>query len=52
MSYLPLDTAYLCLDCEAVGNCSTRCPACASEALLPLAGVLNREPERKDHDHV
>ena len=40
---LPLAEAYLCINCDAVGNSAIRCPACASETLLPLAGVLNRE---------
>lgn len=43
MSYIPLQTAYLCQDCDAVGNCSTQCPACASEALLALACVYDRK---------
>lgn len=38
----PLDTAFLCLDCDAVGNCSTRCPACASEHVARLDTWLNR----------
>ena len=42
MQHIPLSTAYLCQDCNCVGNCSEQCPACASTALLCLAGVLNR----------
>lgn len=45
MQYIPLSSAYLCQDCNCVGNCSEQCPACASEVLLSLAGVLDREPE-------
>lgn len=41
--HIPLTTAYLCQDCNCVSNCSRQCPACASEVLLGLAGVLNRE---------
>lgn len=41
--HIPLMSAYLCQDCNCVGNCSRRCPACASEVLMGLAGVLNRE---------
>lgn len=41
----PLATAYLCQDCNCVVNSSTQCPACASEVLLCLAGVLDRETE-------
>ncbi len=43
MQYIPLANAYLCEDCHCVGNCPEQCPACASEALMGLAGVLNRE---------
>jgi hypothetical protein len=43
MQHMPLSSAYLCEDCHCVGNCADRCPACASEALMGLAGVLNRE---------
>jgi hypothetical protein len=45
MNYIPLNQAYLCQDCNAVGNDSTRCPACASEVLLALAGVFDRKEE-------
>ncbi len=41
--YVPLKSAYLCQDCNAIGNSSTHCPACASEVLMNLASVLNRE---------
>ena len=42
MQHMPLSTAYLCQDCSCIGNCAEQCPACASEALMGLAGVLNR----------
>jgi hypothetical protein len=45
MQHMPLTSAYLCQDCNCVGNCSQQCPACASEALMGLAGVLDRKPE-------
>lgn len=45
MQHIPLTSAYLCQDCNCVGNCSVQCPACASEALMGLAGVLDRKPE-------
>ncbi|MDE3200666.1 MAG: hypothetical protein KGN79_07065 [Acidobacteriota bacterium] len=45
MEYFPLKSAYLCQDCENVGNCATQCPACASSALLSLSSVVNREVE-------
>jgi hypothetical protein len=41
--HIPLSSAYLCQDCNCVSNCSRTCPACASEVLMGLAGVLNRE---------
>jgi hypothetical protein len=44
MQHMPLTSAYLCQDCNCIGNCAQQCPACASEALIGLAGVLNREP--------
>ena len=40
---IPLREAYLCTDCNFVGNSATSCPACASGALLCLASVLDRE---------
>lgn len=44
-NYIPLASAYLCTDCNNVSNCSRQCPACASEALMGLSGILNREVE-------
>jgi hypothetical protein len=46
--YFPLSNAYLCEDCHCVGNVAERCPACASEALMGLAGVLNRGEGRTE----
>ena len=43
LQHIPLKSAYLCQDCNAIGNSSMYCPACASEVLLSLAVVLNRE---------
>ena len=45
LQHIPLTGAYLCQDCNSVGNCAMNCPACASTTLLGLAGVLNREEE-------
>ncbi len=45
MQHIPLASAYLCPNCGCVGNCSERCPACASTALLGLASILDREHE-------
>jgi hypothetical protein len=45
LQHIPLTSAYLCQDCECIGNCANQCPACASEVLMSLSGVLNREVE-------
>jgi hypothetical protein len=42
LTHIPLEDSYLCQDCNAIGNNANRCPACASEVLLSVAGVLNR----------
>lgn len=47
MQHIPLTSAYLCQDCNSVGNCAVQCPACASEALMGLAGVLDRKAEER-----
>ena len=46
--YIPLAKAYLCQDCDSVGNNAMRCPACASEVLMGLARVF----DRKEDDNV
>jgi hypothetical protein len=43
MQYIPLDSAYLCPDCNSIGNNSGICPACACTALMSLACVLDRD---------
>jgi hypothetical protein len=43
MQHIPLKFAYLCQDCNSVGNSAEKCPACASEVLMCLSGVLNRQ---------
>lgn len=45
MLHFPLSSAYLCPDCNTIGNCPDQCPACACEVLMNLSGVLNRQPE-------
>ena len=45
LQHIPLDSAYLCPDCNSIGNSARQCPACASEVLMNLSGVLNREGE-------
>lgn len=42
LQHFPLSNAYLCQDCNSIGNCANQCPACASEVLMNLAVVLNR----------
>lgn len=46
MVHFPLASAYLCPDCNCIGNCPEQCPACASVVLMGLAGVLDRETEQ------
>jgi len=47
MQHIPLSSAYLCQDCNSVGNCARQCPACASYVLMSLSGVLDREVEEQ-----
>jgi hypothetical protein len=47
MQYIPLTSAYLCQDCNCVGNSASQCPACTSAVLLGLSGILNREANVK-----
>ena len=48
LQHIPLKSAYLCQDCDCVGNSATHCPACASTALMNLAAVLNRNEAEAD----
>jgi hypothetical protein len=50
--HIPLTSAYLCQDCNCIGNCSRQCPACASAALMNLAGVLDRSEVRAPRARV
>jgi ferredoxin len=43
MQHIPLRSAYLCQDCNSIGNCAERCPACASSVLMNLSCVLDRD---------
>jgi hypothetical protein len=45
MQHIPLSSAYLCANCNCIGNCPEQCPACASRNLLGLASVLDRADE-------
>jgi hypothetical protein len=38
----PLKDAYLCTDCDQVGNCATQCLCGSTHGLLSLSAVLNR----------
>ena len=52
MHHIPLKAAFLCVDCESLGSCSTACPCCSSRALLSLAGVLNRASDQPSSAEV
>ena len=43
LQHFPLTSAYLCQDCNSIGNNANQCPACASEVLMSLSAILNRE---------
>lgn len=51
LQHIPLMGAYLCQDCNSVGNSSMSCPACASTVLLSLSGVLDREAAATQAQH-
>ena len=42
LQHFPLTSAYLCQDCNSIGNNANHCPACASEVLMSLSAILNR----------
>ena len=43
LQHFPLSSAYLCQDCSSIGNNANQCPACASEVLMNLSAILNRD---------
>jgi hypothetical protein len=43
--FMSLASAYLCQDCDSVGNNSMHCPMCSSSVLMGLARVLDRRQE-------
>jgi hypothetical protein len=45
--FIPLARAYLCQDCDSVGNNAMHCPSCASEVLMGLASVLDRKGKKE-----
>jgi hypothetical protein len=42
--HIPGALAFLCADCNSVGNSAVRCPACASGVVYPLLNLLERKP--------
>jgi hypothetical protein len=50
--HFPLTSAYLCQDCASIGNNSMHCPACASNVLMALEGVLNRKDAKKSRNRI
>jgi hypothetical protein len=46
-TFVNLADAYLCSDCEAVGDSATRCPRCQSNALFAITRVIPRH-----HDSI
>jgi len=42
-TYLNLANAYLCSDCEAVGDSAIRCPRCQSDALFAITRAIHRQ---------
>ena len=43
--WFPLSKAYLCSNCDAVGNNSRTCPGCADINLISLSAIVNRISE-------
>ncbi len=41
-SFVNLSNAYLCSQCEAIGNSANRCPRCQSDALIAITRVIPR----------
>jgi hypothetical protein len=52
IEYFPLESSYLCQDCNSISKNSRACPACASTVLMNLAGVLNREVTAVQEERV
>ena len=52
LQHFPLNNAYLCQDCDTIGNNAVRCPACASDALMVLEVVLNRKREKRTRNRT
>lgn len=41
-TFMNLADAYLCTDCEAVGNSASHCPRCQSTALIAITRAIPR----------
>ena len=48
-TFANLADAYLCCDCEAVGDSANQCPRCQSDALFAIARAI---PRHCDGIHV
>lgn len=42
LTFINLGEAYLCTDCEALGNSAMRCPRCQSSALIAITRAIPR----------
>jgi hypothetical protein len=38
--FINLGEAFLCTDCEALGNSANRCPRCQSQALINISRAI------------
>jgi len=47
--FVNLSEAYLCTECEAVGNSANNCPRCGSTALIALTRAI---PRHRDSIHL
>lgn len=45
-TFVNLSEAYLCTECEAVGNSAMRCPRCLSDALIAITRVIPHHRDR------
>ena len=41
---IPLERAYLCVNCNHIGANGRQCPNCAGRSLLMLQRILDRKP--------
>ena len=46
LAHIPLSEAFLCLDCDAVGNCGSSCAKCGSVQVFPVQRWLDRKPKK------